>query len=151
MDKVTTTETKESIKSTGNDLKDISKPDPSTNVQPKTNGKKGVSFEESNISSKEHLQKDVAIEVENSTKIEMRKLSEGNPSTYRSTDEDDDPYTVLFLAFAWILILLTFPISIFSCFKMVQVKCKIVLNSTLDNGRYFFPGYSTTVTTAIYL
>ena len=125
MDKVTTPETKQSIKSTGNDLKDISKPDPSTNVQPKTNGKKGVSFEESNISSKEHLQ-DVAIEVENSTKIEMRKLSEGNPSTYRSTDEDDDPYTVLFLVFAWILILLTFPISIFSCFKMVQVK---MLNS----------------------
>jgi len=126
MDKDTKAEKKEIIKNTGKDLKDVSKLDPSTNVHPKSNGKKGVSFEESNISSKEHLQDDVAIEVENSTKIPMRKLSEGNPSTYRSSDEDDDAFTVLFLLFAWILIILTFPISIFSCFKMVQVKCKIV-------------------------
>ena len=129
----TNAETKESIKNTGKDLKDISSPDPSTNGNPKTNGKKGVSFQESNVSSKEHIQDDVAIEVDNSKEISLRRDSaQGNPSTYRSSDEDDDAFTVLFLIFAWILILLTFPISIFSCFKMVQVKCKLLLRHVID-------------------
>ena len=130
MDQDTKTDTKGNINDTVNGSKDTSKSDASTNGTSKKNGKKEVSFKESSNSSKDHRQDETAIDIGNTTDPNKnadnfkseRKQSEGNPSTYRSSDEEDDMFTVFVVFFSWILILLTFPISIFSCFKMVQVK-----------------------------
>ena len=44
------------------------------------------------------------------------------PSDQLSKDDGNDPFTCFFMFLSWILIILTFPISIFMCFKMVQVS-----------------------------
>ena len=44
------------------------------------------------------------------------------PSDQLSKDDGNDPFTCFFMFFSWIFIILTFPISIFMCFKMVQVS-----------------------------
>ena len=55
------------------------------------------------------------------------------PSDQLSKDDGNDPFTCFFMFLSWILIILTFPISIFMCFKMVQVSFFIGLESDKIN------------------
>ena len=99
--------------------------------------KKVVSFSESTIGdpSDKNTKGDTVIAVENdlterhekakgleSSHSEAQPLRDSMPSDRISKDEGHDNLTLIFMFLSWILIILTFPISIFSCFKMVQVS-----------------------------
>ena len=100
-----------------------------TTVDSNTRQKKGVSFSDSTEEKeKDKLKEDVTITVDNpieSPKDGDDKKSEiptPNPIKETRNTDENDPFTVVFMIISWILILVTFPISVFSCFKMVQVK-----------------------------
>ena len=119
---------------------DDSKEDPKSsspeNHVSQSPSKKVVTFSQSTTddTNHKHTKDDTVIAVENDLieRQEQRKGLEGNnsessivstvPSDRISKDEGDDNFTLIFMFLSWILIILTFPISIFSCFKMVQVS-----------------------------
>ena len=69
------------------------------------------------------------------------------PSDQLSKDDGNDPFTCFFMFLSWILIILTFPISIFMCFKMVQVSFiglksdKVNFSQQKSSFRFLFIGF----------
>ena len=122
-------ETKANLEDTSKDTASNSKTelkaDLKNNAVEATDKSKMESNTESKISIEDNgkTTPEIAITADNSN--EHSKIVEDNTSTPPQNTKksvNDDPYTCLFLIVSWFLIILTLPFSIFSCFKMVQVK-----------------------------